>query len=176
MKPIIFLDRDGTLNRDFGYVSSPNEFEWIPGVIESMRSLTSLGYDLVIVSNQSGIARQKYKWLDLLYLERWMHQSLKHAGVDILGYWYCPHHPDYTGRCLCRKPSARLLNLALEKYAAEEKDCWMVGDSLRDLRAGKAAGVRSAGILTGKAPDDLRQSEFPLFNTLDQFVDFLRSE
>jgi D-glycero-D-manno-heptose 1,7-bisphosphate phosphatase len=174
MKPIIFLDRDGTLNKDYGYVHSLKNFEWMPGVIESLRALTSLGYELVIVSNQSGIAREMFSWNDLLKLESWMISNLKGAGIDVLGFWYCPHHPDYTGICHCRKPSARLLNLALEKYDGDVKSSWMVGDTLGDLRAARAAGLQAAGVLTGKDPSSIQNGEYSLFANLEDFVRYLK--
>ena len=175
MKPIVFLDRDGTLNVDTGYVHRPDEFHWVRGAREALRTITALGYDLVIVSNQSGIARGMYSWADLIQLESWMNEELWQAGVEVLDYWYCPHHPEFDGSCFCRKPSARLLNIAIEKYGAEEKQCWMVGDALRDLRAGEAAGVRVAGVLTGQNPREIKDSGYPTFSSLEAFSHHLKS-
>ncbi len=175
MKPIIFVDRDGTLNKDTGYVHLSGDFEWIRGVKEALRTMTALGYEIVIVSNQSGIARGMYSWADLLKLENWMNNELWQAGVEILDYWYCGHHPDFDGSCFCRKPSARLLNLALERYEGVESQCWMVGDSVRDLRAGEAAGLRTAGVLTGADPRSLKESGYLVFSNLEVFSHHLKT-
>jgi D-glycero-D-manno-heptose 1,7-bisphosphate phosphatase len=107
--PAIFLDRDGTINVDHGYVHEIDEFEFIDGVIDAMRQLKEMGYALVVVTNQSGIARGKFTEAQFETLTEWMDWSLADRGVDLDGIYYCPHHPqgtveEYRQTCDCRKP------------------------------------------------------------------------
>ena len=114
--PAIFLDRDGTINVDHGYVHEIDNFEFIDGVIDAMRELKEMGYALVLVTNQSGIARGKFTEAQFETLTEWMDWSLADRGVDLDGIYYCPHHPqgaveEYRQTCDCRKPhpGSRLL-------------------------------------------------------------------
>lgn len=153
----VLLDRDGTLNVDHGYVGRPEDLQWIEGTFEALHILAQMGYDLFVVSNQSGLAREKYSWADLLNLERQMQSDLHKAGIRIESWLYCPHLPEISGPCNCRKPHADLLRRALgEKYAPHLS--WMVGDSPRDLEAGLELGMRVAGVQSGKKPMELSQS------------------
>ncbi len=114
--PAIFLDRDGTINVDHGYVHEIDEFEFIEGVIDAMRQLKEMGYALVVVTNQSGIARGKFTEAQFETLTEWMDWSLADRGVDLDGIYYCPHHPQgsveaYRQTCDCRKPHQACLSL-----------------------------------------------------------------
>ncbi|VTP64244.1 D,D-heptose 1,7-bisphosphate phosphatase [Leclercia adecarboxylata] len=109
--PAIFLDRDGTINVDHGYVHEIDEFEFIDGVIDAMRELKEMGFALVVVTNQSGIARGKFTEAQFETLTEWMDWSLADRGVDLDGIYYCPHHPqgtvdEYRQTCDCRKPAS----------------------------------------------------------------------
>lgn len=94
MQKAAFLDRDGVINADHGYVSQPENFEWLPGVFEACRELARLGYAIVVVTNQSGIARGYYGEDDFLRLTAWMKARFAEEGVSIAGVYYCPHHPE----------------------------------------------------------------------------------
>jgi D-glycero-D-manno-heptose 1,7-bisphosphate phosphatase len=112
--PAIFLDRDGTINVDHGYVHEIDNFEFIDGVIDAMRELKEMGYALVLVTNQSGIARGKFTEAQFETLTEWMDWSLADRGVDLDGIYYCPHHPqgaveEYRQTCDCRKPHPGML-------------------------------------------------------------------
>lgn len=151
----IFLDRDGTLNVDHGYVHQIDDFQFIEGSIEALQELKNMGYLLVLVTNQSGIARGYFSEEQFLSLTEWMDWSLADRGVDLDGIYYCPHHPEGQGEfkqdCDCRKPKAGMLLQAIKELNIDPERSFMVGDKIEDLQAGFAAKVRSKVLVkTGK--------------------------
>lgn len=154
--PAIFLDRDGTINRDHGYVHEIDDFQFIDGVIEALRELKNRGFLLVVVTNQSGIARGKFTENQFMQLTEWMDWSLADQGVDLDGIYYCPHHPDgsvveFKQVCDCRKPAAGMLTSAQEYLHIDMGASYMVGDKYEDMQAGQAAGVGTNVLVrTGK--------------------------
>ena len=143
LRRAIFLDRDGTLNRDTGYVHRKEDWQWLPGVPEALKRLRAVGYALVVVSNQSGIARGMFDHDALKQLEEWVNADLaaRHAAID--AWYYCPHLPEITGPCQCRKPEPGLVLQAARDLNLDLANSWMIGDRVRDVRAGLAAGCRS---------------------------------
>ena len=142
----IFLDRDGTLNVDHGYVHEIDEFQFIDGVIDACLKLKEMGFLLVLVTNQSGIARGKFTEDQFMTLTEWMDWSLADRGVDLDGIYFCPHHPEATvaefrQACDCRKPQPGMLLTAQEELNIDMAASYMVGDKLEDMLAGQAAGV-----------------------------------
>ncbi|EOW6707997.1 D-glycero-beta-D-manno-heptose 1,7-bisphosphate 7-phosphatase [Cronobacter malonaticus] len=154
--PAIFLDRDGTINIDHGYVSEIDRFEFIDGVIDAMRELKAMGFALVLVTNQSGIARGKFTEAQFEQLTEWMDWSLADRGVDLDGIYYCPHHPEgaveeFRQNCDCRKPQPGMLISARNFLHIDMGASYMVGDKLEDMQAGAAAGVGTKVLVrTGK--------------------------
>ncbi|ELY3737840.1 D-glycero-beta-D-manno-heptose 1,7-bisphosphate 7-phosphatase [Cronobacter sakazakii] len=154
--PAIFLDRDGTINIDHGYVSEIDRFEFIDGVIDAMRELKAMGFALVLVTNQSGIARGKFTEAQFEQLTEWMDWSLADRGVDLDGIYYCPHHPEgaveeFCQNCDCRKPQPGMLISARDFLHIDMAASYMVGDKLEDMQAGAAAGVGTKVLVrTGK--------------------------
>ncbi|ELY2859055.1 D-glycero-beta-D-manno-heptose 1,7-bisphosphate 7-phosphatase [Cronobacter sakazakii] len=154
--PAIFLDRDGTINIDHGYVSEIDRFEFIDGVIDAMRELKAMGFALVLVTNQSGIARGKFTEAQFEQLTEWMDWSLADRGVDLDGIYYCPHHPEgaveeFRQNCDCRKPQPGMLISARDFLLIDMAASYMVGDKLEDMQAGAAAGVGTKVLVrTGK--------------------------
>ena len=146
MRKAIFLDRDGTLNVDYGYVHQIDNFQFIEGSIEALKQLKEMGYLLVLVTNQSGIARGYFSEGQFLQLTEWMDWSLADRGVDLDGIYYCPHHPEGQGEyrqdCDCRKPQAGMLLQAIKELKIDPAQSFMVGDKIEDLLAGQAAKVR----------------------------------
>jgi D-glycero-D-manno-heptose 1,7-bisphosphate phosphatase len=130
----VFLDRDGTLNAEVGFVARPDQLQILPGVLPALRRLDAAGFDLIVVTNQSGIARGLYTEADLARVHEAMHESLDHLP---LAYLHCPHHPEgghgYGGTCACRKPGSGLLHLAHELLGVGFDGGAIVGDSARDL-------------------------------------------
>ncbi|NDJ58811.1 D-glycero-beta-D-manno-heptose 1,7-bisphosphate 7-phosphatase [Enterobacteriaceae bacterium 4M9] len=154
--PAIFLDRDGTINVDHGYVHEIDQFEFIDGVIDALRELKAMGYALVLVTNQSGIARGIFSEAQFEQLTEWMDWSLADRGVDLDGIYYCPHHPeakldDYRQQCDCRKPQPGMLMSARDFLNIDMAASYMVGDKLEDMQAAAAAGVGTKVLVrTGK--------------------------
>jgi len=141
-----FLDRDGVINADHGYVVRWEDFELLPGVEVALQDLQSLGYQLVIVTNQSGIGRGLYTELDFAALNDALRAHLGANGIDIAGIYHCPHHPseaqgEYLQVCDCRKPAPGLLRAAIEDLGIYPEKSIMVGDKPSDMEAALRAGV-----------------------------------
>jgi D-glycero-D-manno-heptose 1,7-bisphosphate phosphatase len=155
----VFLDRDGVVNIDRGYLHRIDEFRFIEGSIEAMARLQRAGWRLVVVTNQSGIARGYYTEDDYHRLTRHMNDRLAEAGVRLDAVLHCPHLPDaavarYRLACLCRKPQPGMLLQAARELHLDLARCVMIGDKLSDLRAGRAAGVgRCLLVRSGQALD-----------------------
>ncbi|MDG6895150.1 D-glycero-beta-D-manno-heptose 1,7-bisphosphate 7-phosphatase [Volucribacter amazonae] len=145
MNKAVFLDRDGTLNIDYGYVHEIDKFHFIEGSIEALQQLKQAGYLLVLVTNQSGIARGYFSEQQFLQLTEWMDWSLADRGVDLDGIYYCPHHPEGMGVfkqvCDCRKPKAGMLLQAIQELHIDPTQSIMIGDKLIDIMAGKEAKI-----------------------------------
>ena len=155
MNKAIFLDRDGTINIDHGYVHQIDDFEFIEGSINALKKLKEMGYLLVLVTNQSGIARGYFTEAQFLRLTEWMDWSLAEQGVDFDGIYYCPHHPDGKGEfkedCPCRKPKPGMLLDAMKALNIDPQQSIMVGDKIEDIKAGINAKVKiNVLVRTGK--------------------------
>jgi len=146
-RPVAFLDRDGVLNRDHGYVHKREDFEWLPGAREAVKRLNDTGHLVIVVSNQAGIARGLYAPADVERLHCWINAELAKAGAHIDAFYYCPHHPtegkgDYRRTCDCRKPAPGMLLQAMRDWPVNAAASFMVGDKEIDMQAAAAAGVR----------------------------------
>ena len=147
MTSAVFLDRDGVINFDHGYVSTWERFDFLPGVPEALRELQDAGYLLVIVSNQSGIGRGFYSEADVESLNRAIAQYLSSTvGVALSGFYHCPHHPTeavgkFRRQCDCRKPAPGMIRQAVFDHDIDLKMSLLVGDKDSDIEAGRAAGV-----------------------------------
>jgi D-glycero-D-manno-heptose 1,7-bisphosphate phosphatase len=145
-QPAAFLDRDGVINVDHGYVVRREEFEWVPGVREAAARLHEAGFALVVVTNQSGIGRGLYTEADFLKLSDWMREAFAAAGAPLAGVYFCPHHPtDAVGAlqvaCDCRKPAPGMLLAAARELELDLSRSILFGDRVSDLQAALAAGV-----------------------------------
>lgn len=134
----VFLDRDGTINKDSGYVYKIEDFEFLPGVVEALRILQENGYLLIVITNQSGIARGYYTEADFHKLNSYMLDQLAQEGIAITDVLYCPHLPNadvqcYRKNCNCRKPKTGLFEQAVEKWNIDLTQSYAVGDKERDL-------------------------------------------
>ena len=148
-KPAVFLDRDGTINVEKNYLYKIEDWEWIPGAIETIRAFNEAGYRVVIITNQAGIARGYYSEGDLIRLNDFISKQLAKAGAKVDGYYHCPHHPEFTGNCACRKPMPGMLLNAARDLDIDLTRSWMIGDRLLDMQAAKAAGVQPILVRTG---------------------------
>ena len=141
MKKIVFADRDGVINRkaaEHEYVTSADEFEFNDGIFELLREFKAAGYELIVITNQRGIARGKMTETDLQAIHQKMLNGLKDEGIDVLDIFYCPHEAD---SCDCRKPQPGLLNQATAKYLIDLADSVLLSDSASDTAMGKAFGI-----------------------------------
>ncbi len=146
MNKAIFLDRDGVINKDFGYVHKVDDFEFIDGVFEACKELKAMGYMLVVVTNQSGIARGMYSEDEFHTLTEWMDWNFVDKGVELDGIYFCPHHPDkgineYKQECDCRKPKPGMLESAASFLKIDLSQSVMIGDKHDDMLAAHNAGV-----------------------------------
>jgi len=159
----VFLDRDGVINIDTGYVSHSDDFVFIEGVIEACKAIKEKGYEIVIITNQSGIARGYFSEDDFMTLTEWMDWSFADKGIDIDGVYFCPHHPekglgDYKQVCDCRKPQPGMIISAQKHLKIDLSQSYLVGDKLSDLQAGKNAGITTNILVrTGKEVTDAAQ-------------------
>ena len=142
----VFLDRDGVLNVDVDYLYRIEDFRWIEEAPQALAYLNKLGYRLVVVTNQSGIARGYYTVADMERLHEHMQQELQPYGAKIEKFYYCPHHkegkvPEYTCDCNCRKPKPGMLLQAYEDFPVDKEQSFLIGDGKRDVEAAEAAGI-----------------------------------
>ncbi|TAM64379.1 MAG: HAD family hydrolase [Rhodanobacter sp.] len=137
----LFLDRDGVINVDHGYVHKPEDTEWVPGIFKLCAEAQRAGYLLVVVTNQAGIARGYYSVEEFMAYTRWVHEQFALKGTPFVATYYCPHHPEFAPGCECRKPSPGMISAALADFEIEAMNCAIIGDKKTDLQAGLAAGL-----------------------------------
>jgi D-glycero-D-manno-heptose 1,7-bisphosphate phosphatase len=146
---LVILDRDGTINADSDeYIKSPEEWQPLPGALEAIARLNHAGWHAVIASNQSGLGRGLFDVASLNAMHAKMHKMLSAQGGRIDAVFYCPHTPDEA--CRCRKPQPGLFEQIADRFGVDLKGVPVVGDGLRDLQAGVAAGCEPHLVLTGK--------------------------
>ena len=161
----VFFDRDGTLNVDIHYLHRPEDFIWIPRAKEAIRHVNDRGYLAILVTNQSGVARDYYPESDVVRVYEWMNAELQRSGAHLDALYYCPHHPQgsvarYTRACACRKPEPGMILRAAQEHGIDLARSLLVGDKISDLEAGRAAGIPSLYLVVLPGQDkDL--SSFP---------------
>lgn len=142
-KKVFFLDRDGVINADHGYVYRREEWQWLPNVFEALKKLQGAGFELAIITNQSGIGEGYYTKEDMERLHAWMLEELKKEGIAIAAIGYCPH----TSRddCDCRKPKRGMIDqIAAAIGEINYSQSWVIGDKQLDLELGKNIGAKTA--------------------------------
>jgi histidinol-phosphate phosphatase family protein len=169
LRAAVFLDKDGTLIEDVPYNVDPNLIRLTDGALNGLRALHDAGYLLIVVSNQSGIARGYFEEHALDAVEARLRLLLDAAGVSLADFYYCPHHPDgcidaYSVECACRKPAPGLLARAARDHGVELARSWMIGDILHDVEAGRCAGCRTILLDVGHETEwELTPSRIPDF-------------
>lgn len=169
----VFLDRDGTLLDDPGYLSSPEGIVFFPDVVDSLTRLQASGYLLVVVTNQSGIGRGYFSEETGLEVNLRMWELLGRQGVYLAGLYYCRHHPD--AGCLCRKPETLMAQRGFSDFRIQPETSWMVGDAMKDIQMGVMAGLRSILVMTGKSPEGEVPEGALVKENLAQAVDHILS-
>jgi D-glycero-D-manno-heptose 1,7-bisphosphate phosphatase len=175
MQKAIFLDRDGILNVDHGYVCKPSDFIFVDGIVDLLTHLKKKGYIFIIVTDQSGIARGNYTENDMHAFNAHMEKEYKKHDISFEKIIYCPHHPDYIeGKkishkpCNCRKPSPKMWQMAKVEFDIDMSKSWTIGDKITDCQGGKAAGTKTI-LLKSKYT-----KEKPNDSSVDYFVDSLK--
>ena len=147
MRKVLFLDRDGVINKDVSYLYKIADLQWVDGAKEALKLAHDAGYELIVVTNQSGVARGYYKETDVQILHDFMGNELFKAGAPILHFYYCPHHKDgtikrYAIDCNCRKPKPGMLLQAIKDFDVDVEHSFLIGDSQCDVDAAETAGVK----------------------------------
>jgi D-glycero-D-manno-heptose 1,7-bisphosphate phosphatase len=135
----IFLDRDGVINKDTGYIHKIQDFEFIDGVFEACQYFQSIDYKIIIITNQSGIGRGYYSENDFEKINNWMLNEFEQKGISILDVFHCPHLP--SSKCNCRKPKPGMILKAQSKYNIDMNNSWLIGDKEDDIIAANNAGI-----------------------------------
>lgn len=149
-----FLDRDGTIIRDTEYLRDPEQVELLPGAADAIKRLNDAGWPVIVVTNQSGIARGLLTEQDYERVRMRVDKAIADAaGAKIDATYYCPHHPDFSGRCSCRKPGVKLYADAAREHDLDLQTSWYVGDRIRDVVPGDEFGGQSVMLLVDSTPD-----------------------
>ncbi len=150
-KKIIFLDRDGVINYDYGYVSQIDKFEFIEGIFEACKYFQKLNYEIIIVTNQSGIGRGYYNEKEFYTLTQWILDRFKEHEINILKVYFCPHSPEE--KCSCRKPNIGMIENACKDFDIDLDNSWLIGDKITDIQTAINANIKNYILIDSKDPD-----------------------
>jgi len=158
-KPAVFLDRDGTINEQMGYINHTCRFQLLPGAADAIKKLNDAGIPVVVISNQSGLARGYFPEELLVAVHEKMNRQLAEVGAHVDGIYYCPHHPEakeerFRTACNCRKPKPGLVLQASEEMGLDPKRSYMVGDRWSDIKTAANCGATSILVRTGYGRGD----------------------
>jgi D-glycero-D-manno-heptose 1,7-bisphosphate phosphatase len=158
MKPALFLDRDGVINRDTNYAHKSADIIWIDGIFAALKRARDAGYWVFVVTNQAGVGRGYYTEDDVKALHDWMQAEFARHGAGVDAFMYCPHHPEhgqgaYKLACECRKPKPGMLLELMKRFPVDTGKSLLIGDSPGDIEAAAAAGVKGY-LFTGGNLDD----------------------
>ena len=183
MKKAIFLDRDGTINVEKDYIYKSEDLVFEEGTIEALKTFKNLEYILIVISNQSGIARGYFTEEDLNIFNNNMNEILKKNGVEITEFYCCPHHPDGIGEykkvCECRKPNNKMIEDAIKKYNIAREKSYMIGDKTSDIGAGLKSNLKTVLVKTGYGLKDMEKidkNETLVCENLKDFSEILKRE
>lgn len=142
MTKAIFLDRDGVINDGtLYYTYKIEDFHFNEGIFDGLRLLRDAGFIFIVITNQAGIAKGEYTKEDVEILHAYMCEEFKKEGIIITDVFYCPHYPDISGPCECRKPGTKMIDDAVEKYDIDRSQSFLIGDGSRDIEAATKAGI-----------------------------------
>ena len=151
MNKALFLDRDGVVNVEKDYLCDIEDFEFIEGIFNLCMYYQNLGYIIIVVTNQSGIARGYYSEHKLSVLTSWMEKEFEKYAIEIKKVYFCPHHPEISGDCECRKPKPGMLLNAAREFDIDLKNSIIIGDKERDIEAGINAGLTETYLFDEKS-------------------------
>ncbi len=146
-KKALFLDRDGVINIEKNYLYKIKDFEFLDGIFDLCRYFINHGYIIIVITNQSGIARKYYTEDDFAILTSWMKREFENKGIMVSKVYHCPHHPDINGKCSCRKPNTGMILQAKEDFNINLRDSVLVGDHVKDIQAGINANIGTTYLL-----------------------------
>ena len=162
MNKAVFLDRDGTLNEEIGYLHRVEDFRWLPGAVDAVRALKQTGWAIVVITNQAGVGRGYYTEREVAELHDHLGAELAQAGTGIDAIYYCPHHPD--AGCQCRKPGTLLYERAARELDIDLSASFAVGDRLTDLIPARRLGCHTVLVQTGYGQAELARAEMEGFH------------
>ena len=176
MTRAVFLDRDGVIIEDVDYLSNVKDVSFIDGVPKAIKMLNAFGYRVIVITNQSVIARGKCTEDTLKDIHQFIQSELSKNNATIDAIYYCPHHPDYVYQgvtdCECRKPAIALVTQAIKKFGIDVTESYFVGDKESDITCGKRAGLTTVGVDTGYGC--VCENDFPDFQ-VKNLLDFVES-
>lgn len=144
MNKAVFFDRDGTINVNTGHLYEPEKLVFVEGVPQLIRQFNEKGYLVIVITNQAGIAKGLYTEDQMNHLHQVMNERLQNEyGAHIDAFYFCPHHPDYTGPCHCRKPDTGMLEQAIHDYDIDVKESFLFGDMPHDIECGQRMNIKS---------------------------------
>lgn len=176
MNKAVFLDRDGTINKEVNYLFRPEDFVFIDGTVESIKIFHKLGYKVIVITNQAGVARGYYKEQDIETLHSYVDKLLRVEGTYIDSYYYCPHHIDgivdgYKNKCECRKPNVGMINQAVRDFDIDLSKSVIVGDKEIDVQTGRNAGIAKCVLVrSGHIVDEDSTIAEVVYNSLYDFA------
>lgn len=174
----VLLDRDGVINVEKSYLHKIEDFEYEKNVVEGLLRLRDLGYRFAIITNQAGIARGYYTEEDYLKLQSFIEEDLFKKGIKIEKSYFCPHHPNVTGKygieCDCRKPNTGNFELAIKEFDIDVKNSFMIGDKITDLIPAEKLGITPVLVKTGYGLESLKKLEGTKLNSIvvNDILDF----
>ena len=168
-KRALFLDRDGIINIDHGYVYKVEDFKFVEGIFELVRLFTDAGYLIFVVTNQSGIGRGYYTEKDFTILTELMKEKFLKNNIKIEEVYYCPHAPEVG--CICRKPQTGMINKALENYDIDLYQSWMIGDKQSDIALATNAGIGKSIYIGNKNIPNTTHTFFSINEAKSYFQD-----
>lgn len=182
MNKAIFLDRDGVINRDKGYVHKIEDCEFFSDTFKALQKAPK-NFKLIVITNQAGIAKGYYTEETLLKFTAWMLDEFKKNYINIDKVYYCPHRPDgavekYAINCDCRKPAPGMIMQAQKEFDLNLSECWLIGDKASDTKAGENAGCTTILIKTGGAYKDIAEKTAPDYEveTLSEAIEIIDSK
>ena len=179
-KRAAFLDRDGVINIDYGYVHKWEDFHFCEGAIEGMKNLLSLDFKIIIITNQSGIARGIFSEKQYYELTKRYLFQLQKKGIEITSVYHCPHHPSYSEKpfdnCNCRKPKPGLFKKAINSFNFSLDKSIAIGDKERDLIAAKRAGIKNKFLISSDNDINLKDQNISAHQSLLECSIYLRNK